>query len=92
MPSTNSKNTDVESGITKMSKQVSTLDPRDDPFAPRDGKALLWRKINMTLVSYTQPALLSFFQTLIFLLKQWLTTLVPFEYQFSEGDERNGRS
>ena len=26
-------------------------DSRDDPFAPREGKTLTWRNINMTLVS-----------------------------------------
>jgi hypothetical protein len=32
----------------QMSSMISTS---DDPFAPREGKTLLWRGINMTLVS-----------------------------------------
>jgi hypothetical protein len=31
---------------------ASTLDPDTDPFAPRSGKALLWRNVNMTLVRF----------------------------------------
>jgi hypothetical protein len=38
-------NNDIEVGI-----EATVLDARDDPFAPRDGKTLLWRNINMTLV------------------------------------------
>lgn len=30
--------------------QGITLDPETDPFAPRAGKTLLWRNVNMTLV------------------------------------------
>jgi hypothetical protein len=33
-----------------VSHQVSTLDRHDDPFAPREGKTLIWKDINMTLV------------------------------------------
>ena len=29
---------------------VSDLTSSDDPFAPREGKTLLWRGVNMTLV------------------------------------------
>jgi hypothetical protein len=29
---------------------VISLDPDTDPFAPRSGKTLLWRNVNMTLV------------------------------------------
>jgi hypothetical protein len=52
MPSSNKDNsTDVESVTSNLAKQVSTLNKKDDPFAPRDGKTLLWRNIHMTLVS-----------------------------------------
>ena len=30
--------------------ESSTLDKHDDPFAPRKGKALVWKNVNMTLV------------------------------------------
>lgn len=33
------------------SKKSSVLAASDDPFAPREGKTLLWRNVNMTLVS-----------------------------------------
>ena len=39
----------VESSVGR--KKSVVLSPSEDPFAPRDGKALLWRNINMTLVS-----------------------------------------
>jgi hypothetical protein len=42
IPATNNA---IEVGI-----EASVLDARDDPFAPREGKTLLWRNINMTLV------------------------------------------
>lgn len=29
--------------------QMSTLDRHDDPFAPREGKTLTWKNVNMTL-------------------------------------------
>jgi hypothetical protein len=29
---------------------TSDISARDDPFAPREGKTLLWRGVNMTLV------------------------------------------
>jgi hypothetical protein len=32
------------------SKKGSMLAISDDPFAPREGKTLLWRNVNMTLV------------------------------------------
>jgi len=31
---------------------ISTLAISDDPFAPREGKTLLWKNVNMTLVSH----------------------------------------
>ena len=31
---------------------ISTLAVSDDPFAPREGKTLLWKNVNMTLVSH----------------------------------------
>jgi hypothetical protein len=33
-----------------VSRQASVLDRHDDPFAPREGKTLIWKDINMTLV------------------------------------------
>ena len=36
---------------TLMSKKSSVLAVSDDPFAPREGKTLLWKNVNMTLVS-----------------------------------------
>jgi hypothetical protein len=45
---------DVEDGRPKyVDKQSSTLDNHDDPFAPREGKTLLWKNVNMTLVRNT---------------------------------------
>ena len=35
----------------KLSHHTSTLDTADDPFALREGKTLLWKDVNMTLVS-----------------------------------------
>jgi len=35
----------------KASKKVAMLAVSDDPFAPREGKTLLWKNVNMTLVS-----------------------------------------
>lgn len=40
-------NSDIEES---RQSSIETLDPRTDPFAPRIGKTLLWRNINMTLV------------------------------------------
>ena len=40
---------DIEVGLDSI-----VLDAREDPFAPRDGKTLLWRNINMTLVSFLE--------------------------------------
>ena len=37
---------------TLMSKKSSILAVSDDPFAPREGKTLLWKNVNMTLVSH----------------------------------------
>ena len=46
-----SKAIDIESGTKTTSRQVSMLDAGDDPFAPREGKSLVWKDINMILVS-----------------------------------------
>jgi len=37
--------------VSKLYRGVSVLDKHTDPFAPREGKALVWRDTNMTLVS-----------------------------------------
>lgn len=49
------KENDVEIGAgtdsgKNFSRNESTLDSHDDPFAPREGKTLTWRNVNMTLV------------------------------------------
>ena len=41
---------DIEDGPSNLDPRQSVLDHRDDPFAPRDGKTLTWRNVNMTLV------------------------------------------
>mmetsp|Transcript_28344 Transcript_28344/g.65732 ORF Transcript_28344/g.65732 Transcript_28344/m.65732 type:complete len:620 (-) Transcript_28344:852-2711(-) len=43
--------TDVEGGGKMDETGHSTLDIRDDPFAPRDGKTLTWKNIQMTLAA-----------------------------------------
>ena len=40
-----------------MRKKSSVLETSDDPFAIREGKTLLWRNINMTLVRITACSL-----------------------------------
>lgn len=35
---------------TGIHRAVSVLDSQDDPFAPREGKTLAWKNVNMTLV------------------------------------------
>ena len=42
----------------EVSKQMSTLDVSADPFAPREGKTLTWRNVNMTLVRASLLALM----------------------------------
>jgi hypothetical protein len=37
-----------------LNHQVSVLDRQDDPFAPREGKTLIWKDVNMTLVRAMQ--------------------------------------
>jgi hypothetical protein len=37
-----------------LNHQSSVLDRRDDPFAPREGKTLIWKDVNMTLVCAIQ--------------------------------------
>jgi len=59
IPKAPSINGDVEEGAQAttskppppplMSKKSSVLAASDDPFAPREGKTLLWRNVNMTL-------------------------------------------
>ena len=39
-------------------RQNSILDRHDDPFATREGKTLVWRNIQMTLVSACQHCLI----------------------------------
>ena len=34
-----------------LDRMESTLDHHTDPFAPREGKTLTWKNVNMTLVS-----------------------------------------
>jgi hypothetical protein len=41
---------DIEECRCRQSSTES-LDPKTDPFAPRVGKTLVWRDVNMTLVS-----------------------------------------
>lgn len=42
--------TEINSSAPKLtSKQSSMLATSDDPFALREGKALLWKDVNMTL-------------------------------------------
>ena len=51
------RDNDVEAGELPegpvLEKEESRLDASEDPFAHRDGKTLVWRDINMTLVSYS---------------------------------------
>jgi hypothetical protein len=35
---------------SRLDHKASILDRHDDPFAPREGKTLIWKDINMTLV------------------------------------------
>jgi hypothetical protein len=35
----------------ELGRQFSALDPRDDPFAQREGKMLIWKNVDMILVS-----------------------------------------
>lgn len=41
----------LKSKSKAFSKKASHMSISDDPFAPREGKALLWKNVNMTLVS-----------------------------------------
>jgi hypothetical protein len=38
-------------GHGTLDRGESVLDRHDDPFAPRQGKTLVWKDVNMTLVS-----------------------------------------
>ena len=48
-------NGDIEVGVKPLSRETSSigLDAKEDPFARRDGKTLLWRNVNMILVSFS---------------------------------------
>jgi hypothetical protein len=50
LSSSNSEPTPATDNAIEVGIEATVLDARDDPFAPRDGKTLLWRNINMTLV------------------------------------------
>ena len=50
---------DVEGGDSltagaesKLSRNESMLEGHTDPFAPREGKTLVWKNVNMTLVRW----------------------------------------
>lgn len=63
-----------------VSHQASVLDRHDDPFAPREGKTLIWKDINMTLVSdmcYTNGTSLSFFRLRFLGLSESHSLIVP---------------
>lgn len=55
--STLAERTDDElaSDLTSFSRKGSALAVSDDPFFPREGKTLLWRNVNMTLVCTQAP-------------------------------------
>eukprot|EP00522_Entomoneis_paludosa_P006385 CAMPEP_0172451976 /NCGR_PEP_ID=MMETSP1065-20121228/9768_1 /TAXON_ID=265537 /ORGANISM="Amphiprora paludosa, Strain CCMP125" /LENGTH=650 /DNA_ID=CAMNT_0013203947 /DNA_START=259 /DNA_END=2211 /DNA_ORIENTATION=+ len=38
-----------DEGMMSVNKQESVLSTKDDPFAPREGKTLVWKDVNMTL-------------------------------------------
>jgi hypothetical protein len=42
--------TSQETTKDDMNRQGSALDRHDDPFEPREGKTLIWKDVNMTLV------------------------------------------
>ena len=46
-------------GFVDIEMNRETVPLENDPFAPRDGKALLWRNINMTLVGLSSILCLS---------------------------------
>ena len=48
-------NTDKTLAEPSFSKHGSQLSVSDDPFAPREGKTLLWKNVNMTLVRLCKP-------------------------------------
>lgn len=53
---------DVEKGSHSpvLDRGVSVLAAHDDPFAPRAGKTLTWKNVNMTLVCYALVSLFAF--------------------------------
>lgn len=40
----------VNNNLVLLDRRTSTLQQSTDPFAPREGKALVWRNVSMTLV------------------------------------------
>ena len=48
----------IEKEPVIVKRAESELDRHSDPFAQRKGKTLVWKDINMTLVSYTNCNLL----------------------------------
>ena len=40
----------VDADDVDVKRKQSNLSAHDDPFAPRDGKTLVWKDVNMTLV------------------------------------------
>jgi ABC-type multidrug transport system ATPase subunit len=54
MSSPNENDVEIGAGTDSgknFSRNESTLDSHDDPFAPREGKTLTWRNVNMTLAA-----------------------------------------
>lgn len=50
-PGSKMKSVDLEKErVDTLDKKMSRLDTHADPFAPREGKALVWKDVNMTLV------------------------------------------
>jgi hypothetical protein len=43
-----------------LNRQISVLDRHDDPFASREGKHLIWKDVNMTLVCANKTSSSSF--------------------------------
>jgi hypothetical protein len=42
---------DVEAGRKLDRENSSQLEAHEDPFTPREGKTLVWKNVNMTLVN-----------------------------------------
>lgn len=57
MSTENEETPDIEGGVHKvLDRDDSVLDRHTDPFAPREGKTLTWKNVNMTLVSIYKRA------------------------------------